>query len=195
PLQVVDIGCGTGIQCELWAGHGHVAHGLDVDASLIDIARSRDMGGGRRVEFRVGSADALPWLDASMDVCLAVEVLEHVERWEGCLDEIARVLRPGGLLYVSTTNRLCPKQQEYTLPLYSWYPAPLKRRYERLSRSSHPHLARHVKYPAVNWFTFDQLRAALRQRGLESRDRFDVMTMEDKGVCARAVVHLVRQVP
>src|SRR5262249_48158388 len=69
PLQVVDIGCGTGIQCELWAGHGHVAHGLDVDASLIDIARSRDTSYGRRMEFRVGSADALPWLDASMDVC------------------------------------------------------------------------------------------------------------------------------
>ena len=195
PLHVADIGCGTGVQCELWAEQGHLVHGLDVEAAVIEAARRRAERCGLPMEFRVGTAESLPWPDASMDVCLAVEVLEHVERWERCLDEMVRILRPGGWLYLSTTNRLCPKQQEFNLPLYSWYPAPLKRRYERLSRSSHPHLAQHTKYPAVHWFTFYQLRAALRQRGLESRDRFDMIPLQHQGACARGVVRFVRQVP
>ncbi len=193
-LHVADIGCGIGVQCEVWAERGHVVHGLDIDASLVEAARSRSACSGLCMEFRAGTAESLPWPDESMDLCLAVEVLEHVERWERCLDEIVRILRPGGLLYVSTTNRLCPMQQEFNLPFYSWYPAPLKRRYERLSRSSHPHLARHTTYPAVNWFTFYQLRAALRQRGLQSRDRFDMIALEHKGPWARGVIRFVRQV-
>jgi 2-polyprenyl-3-methyl-5-hydroxy-6-metoxy-1,4-benzoquinol methylase len=55
-----------------------------------------------------------------MDVCLLPELLEHVADWQSCLNEAARVLRPGGLLYLSTTNVLCPRQQEFNLPLYSF---------------------------------------------------------------------------
>ncbi len=194
-LDVADIGCGAGAQSLVWAALGHRVHGLDVSADLVAVARQRAREAGHDVDFRVGSATDLPWPDASMDVCLALELLEHVADWAACLDEFARVLRRGGVLLLSTTNALCPVQHEFSLPLYSWYPRPLKRRFERLAVTTRPEWVRHAVYPAVNWFTFYGLRAALRDRGLRAHDRFDVMDTAHKGRLARVVVGAVRRVP
>ena len=101
-----------------------------------------------------------------MSVCLP-ELLEHVPDWETCLREAARSLDPGGLLYLSTTNVLCPVQSEFNLPLYSWYPGFIKRRYERLAVTTRPAIANYAKYPAVNWFTFYRLRDYLASTGLQ----------------------------
>jgi len=108
-------------------------------------------------------------------VALAIELLEHVAEWESCLDECVRVLRPNGVLFLTTTNVLCPKQQEFDLPLYSWYPGIVKRYYERLARTTRPELATFATYPAVNWFTPYGLRRELEQRGCKTLDRFQVI--------------------
>ena len=104
-------------------------------------------------------------------------------------------VRPGGLLYLSTTNVLCPKQQEFNLPLYSWYPGPLKRYCERLAVTTHPALANYAKYPAVHWFSFYQLRDFLAPLGLRCLDRFDLIDTTGRSLPARAVVRLLRAVP
>jgi 2-polyprenyl-6-hydroxyphenyl methylase/3-demethylubiquinone-9 3-methyltransferase len=195
PLDVADIGCGAGAQSLVWAAMGHRVHGLDVSADLVGVARRRALAAGHDVDFRVGSATELPWADDSMDVCLALELLEHVPNWTACLDEFARVLRDGGVLLLSTTNVLCPVQHEFALPLYAWYPRRLKRRYERLAVTTRPDLVRHAVYPAVHWFTFYRLRAALRTRGFRAHDRFDVMDLTRKGLLVRGLVTLARCVP
>ena len=137
-LEVADIGCGAGTQSFLWAELGHHVHGLDVNQPLLELARRRAEEQGRLIDFQLGSATALPWADESMDVCLLLELLEHVADWEPCLSECARVLRPSGILLLTTTNSLCPSQQEFNLPLYSWYPKPLKTYFERLAGQRGP---------------------------------------------------------
>lgn len=195
-LDVADVGCGAGTQCQLWAELGHRVHGLDVNGPLIELGRRRAKEAGADIEFTVGSATELPWPDASMDVCLVPELLEHVSEWEACLDEFSRILRPGGALYLSTTNKLCPIQQEFELPLYSWYPAPLKRHFERLSVTTRPELVNHAKYPAVNWFSFYSLRQELRRRGVtRCADRFDVIDLEGKGTIPRLIVRFIKGSP
>jgi len=194
-LDVADIGCGAGAQCLIWAQAGHRVHGLDINAALIDIAKQRAQEQGHAVDLRVGSAVSLPWPDASMDVCLLPEVLEHVREWQACLDEGMRILKPGGLLYVSTANYLCPVQMEFDLPLYGWYPAPLKRYFERRSVTDWPELVNHAQYPAVNWFSFYSLQRYLAKCGFESRDRFQVMKLEGRSWPIAAVLKIVRAVP
>ena len=130
-----------------------------------------------------------------MDVCLVLELLEHVTAWEACLAEFDRVLRPGGVLVLTTTNKLCPRQQEFRLPLYSWYPARLKRRFERMASTTHPHLANFATYPAVNWFSFSSLAAALPPAAYDCLDRFDVMDPSRLRPALRGVLTLVRGVP
>ena len=195
PLDVADIGCGAGSQCRIWATAGHRVHGLDINEPLLQLARERANVDGMNIEYRLGSATDLPWGDGTMDICLVPELLEHVVDWQQCLDEFARVLRPGGVLFLSTTNALCPVQDEFNLPLYSWYPARLKRRMEALAKSSKPSLANYAKYPAINWFTYGSLSSELHHRGIQTFDRFDFMDSRRLSSAKQMVLWMLRRVP
>lgn len=194
-LQVADIGCNTGTQSQLWAKLGHQVFGLDINAQLVEIAKRRAEETSMDIHFDVGSATELPYTDASMDVVLLPELLEHVAEWQSCLDEAVRVLKPGGLLYLSTTNWLCPIQQEFNLPMYSWYPGFLKRRYERLAVTTRPEIANYCRYPAVNWFSFYSLAAYLKKHGIRSLDRFDMIDARKQGTPVKLVLSLVKAIP
>jgi 2-polyprenyl-6-hydroxyphenyl methylase/3-demethylubiquinone-9 3-methyltransferase len=195
PLDIADIGCGAGTACMMWAEVGHRAHGIDVNEPLVELGRKRVAEADQDIDLRVGSATLLPWGDRSMDVCIALELLEHIANWNACIKEFKRILRPGGVLFFTTTNRLCPHQLEFNLPLYSWYPSALKRYFERLSVTTRPEFANYAKYPAVNWFTFYGLKKTLERDGFRCLDRFDVVDLRRKGVPVRTLVHALRTVP
>lgn len=194
-LRVLDIGCNAGTQAILWAEAGHRVTGLDVNKPLVEVARERAQSAGLDVQFDLGTATRLPYADGSMDVCLMLELLEHVQDWESCVNEAVRVLAPGGLLYLSTTNALCPVQQEFNLPLYSWYPSPLKRHFEKLAVTTQPELANYARYPAVHWFTYGGLKRYLVQRQLRCFDRFDLIEIRQAGRLQRWAVTAVQRLP
>jgi ubiquinone/menaquinone biosynthesis C-methylase UbiE len=194
-FDIADIGCGAGTQSLIWAELGCRVHALDVNRPLLELARQRAAEAGYTIDFRIGSAAALPWPDESMDICLAIELLEHVTEWRTCLKEFARVIRRGGVVFLTTSNRLCPIQQEFNLPLYSWYPGPIKRYCERLALTTRPQLANYAKYPAVNWFSYYQLRRLLASWGFDCYDRFDLVDVRHKGTFATAVLAAIKAVP
>lgn len=190
--QVLDVGCGAGTQCGLWARDGHQVHGLDVNGPLLQLAQRRCADQGLDVQFHLGTATSLPFGDAAFDVVLIPELLEHIQDWQSALAESLRVLRPGGVLYLSTSSYLCPVQQEFNLPGYSWYPAPIKRYVERLSVTTRPDLANFARYPAVNWFSYFQLRRWLAARGVHSRDRFDMIDAGRESVVRRWLIAAIQ---
>jgi SAM-dependent methyltransferase len=100
--RVLDYGCGYGRVAGLLAGHGFTAvEGVDVSANLIARARER----WPDLSFAVLTEPPhLPHTDASVDAVLLFAVLTCVPTDEGqwrLISELGRVLRPGGLLYVS----------------------------------------------------------------------------------------------
>ena len=191
-LDVLDIGCGAGAQSKFWLRQGHRYRGIDINQPLIELARTRASQLGLDARFDVGTATALPIEAASIDVCVLPELLEHVADWQSCVAEAARVLRPGGMMYINTSSKLCPVQQEFNLPLYSWYPAPLKRYFERRSLTDWPSLANFAKYPAVNWFSYHGLRRHLEPMGFRCLDRFDLIDVQRKSAVAKAVLGVLR---
>ena len=97
------------------------------------------------------------------------------------------MLRPGGALFLTTTNLLCPIQAEFSLPLYSRYPAPLKCRYERLALTSRPDIANFAKCPAVHWFT--------ASRGFRCIDRLNMIDLSKQGRTARLIIAAIHAIP
>jgi SAM-dependent methyltransferase len=106
--EVLDAGCGTGYGCALLVRRGGArrAVGIDISAEAVDEARSA-YGGDERLEFEVGDVTALPLPDSSFDIVTCFETIEHVpgDVQPTLLTELARVLRPGGLLLLSSPNR------------------------------------------------------------------------------------------
>jgi 2-polyprenyl-3-methyl-5-hydroxy-6-metoxy-1,4-benzoquinol methylase len=194
-LDVLDVGCNAGTQCAIWAQLGHRVHGLDINQPILEMAIQRAHSRGQEIDFQLGSADALPWADQSMDICIALQLLEHVADWRLCLNEFRRVLRPGGIMFLSTVNALCPRQDEFNLLGYSWYPNVLKRHFVQLALTTRPDLANFAKYPAVHWFTPYGLKRELRKSGFACFDRFDLLETNGRGTLAKLVVRSVRAIP
>ena len=105
--DVLDVGCGPGL---LW-GAAEFPPGLAItltDSSEGMVAealpRVREMRRYRSVEGQLADAMALPFADASFDAVLACHMLYHVREPEAAIDEMIRVLRPGGVIIVTTNG-------------------------------------------------------------------------------------------
>lgn len=94
--RLLDIGCGTGFVISLLADTFDEIHGIDPTRAMLDKV---DTSSGN-VTLREGVAEALPFPDASFDLVTAYSVLHHLADHRPVLAETARVLRPGGVLYV-----------------------------------------------------------------------------------------------
>lgn len=98
--SALDIGCGNGKFTRLLASLFRSVAGIDVKARKIEEAQQAARDAGLAIDFRTASADAIPFPDASFDVVAFSNSLHHMPDPRRALAEAARVLRPGGWLYV-----------------------------------------------------------------------------------------------
>jgi ubiquinone/menaquinone biosynthesis C-methylase UbiE len=110
--RVLDVGCSQGIASLLAARHGHHVVGVDVELDRVVYAledRAKETPEvARRVSFLGASAAALPFGDDSFDTVLLGEILEHLDKPEAVLEEVARVLTPGGAVAITVPFGLSP---------------------------------------------------------------------------------------
>lgn len=104
-MTVLDLGCGGGFMAEVLARKGASVVGVDPSAPAIEAARAHAGAEGLSIDYRVGSGEHVPMETASADCVVCVDVLEHVESLDRVLDEIRRVLKPGGIFLFDTINR------------------------------------------------------------------------------------------
>jgi SAM-dependent methyltransferase len=99
--RVLDAGCGVGWGSELLRLSGAMSVvGVDISEEALADARRR----APECEFVPGDLAKLPFPDHEFDVIVCMEALEHADDTAGALDQLARVLRPGGVLLVSSPN-------------------------------------------------------------------------------------------
>lgn len=107
--RVLDCACGAGYGSELLARAGaRAVVGVDGDAAAVTWA-AREFGGPGRT-FVQGDAASLPLEDAAVDLAVSLETLEHLDDPAPFLAELARVLRPGGRLVLSTPLDESPRR-------------------------------------------------------------------------------------
>jgi len=108
--SALDVGCGTGAYTVALAADFQRVEAIDVEPDRVEEL-NRYLGRnqlGSKIRALTMSAERLEFPSKSFDAVLAIEVLEHIEGLDASVEEIHRVLKPGGLLYVSAPNRLFP---------------------------------------------------------------------------------------
>ncbi len=104
-LTVLDVGCGGGLLAEDFARLGFLVFGVDPSEASLATARKHAEQSGLAITYRKGVGEQLPFAGASFDIAVCCDVLEHVNDVELVIQEIARVLKPGGLFFYDTINR------------------------------------------------------------------------------------------
>ena len=103
-LRILDIGCGAGLLCEPLTRLGAQVIGVDPSASNIAAARLHADRGHLSIDYRCTTAEEMD-VRERFDIVLAMEVVEHVSDVGIFLNRCAAMLKPGGLMVVSTLNR------------------------------------------------------------------------------------------
>lgn len=101
--KVLDIACGEGYGSSLLAAKALHVTGMDIDASTIESATAKYKKDN--LSFVLSSAEKISAPDSTFDIVVSFETLEHLQHQEAMITEIKRVLRPGGILLISTPDK------------------------------------------------------------------------------------------
>lgn len=104
-LTVLDVGCGGGLISEPLCRMGARVTGIDPSTETIEAARAHSAPQGLSIEYRAARAEDLVAAGETFDAVVCLEVLEHVPDPAAFVAMIARLVRPGGVLVLSTINR------------------------------------------------------------------------------------------
>jgi 2-polyprenyl-6-hydroxyphenyl methylase/3-demethylubiquinone-9 3-methyltransferase len=104
-LSLLDIGCGGGLMSEPMTRLGASVTGVDASARNIATASVHAARQDLAIDYREGTAEGLAESGAQFDVVLALEIVEHVADVDLFLRSCGRLVKPGGLLFLSTLNR------------------------------------------------------------------------------------------
>jgi 2-polyprenyl-6-hydroxyphenyl methylase/3-demethylubiquinone-9 3-methyltransferase len=135
--RILDVGCGGGLLSEALARAGAEVTGIDLAPGMVEVARLHAAESGLAIDYRVAPAEELALQrPAQFHVVTCMEMLEHVPDPAAMTATLARLLVPGGALFISTLNRnlksflLAIVGAEYILRLIP----PGTHEYERLIR-------------------------------------------------------------
>ena len=170
--KILDLGSGRGDFLIEVTQKKADARGLEYNPIYIEESRRKAKERGVAVEVVQGVAENMPFENCFFDFINICEVIEHVEEPEKLLAEVRRLLKPGGLAYLSVPNRFGFYDQHFHLILIGWLP----RRWANFLIGV---LGQHKDYSGVNgrqkitemhYFTFGQISRLVKKFGFQIYD-------------------------
>jgi ubiquinone/menaquinone biosynthesis C-methylase UbiE len=135
-MSLLDVGCSTGFFADTGSSEFRRVVGIDIDEGAV--AHAQERFATKKVSFQVADSMAMPFDNASFDIVSCSQIYEHVPDPKRLLDEIYRLLRPGGYCYFAAGNRMVLMEPHYRLPFLSLPPKPIAHLYLRLTgKGSH----------------------------------------------------------
>ena len=113
--RVLDVGCGNGELSEILSNRGLSVTATDLGFDSIHRASSKIIKKNLKIPFVQGDIYRLPYDDHIFDAVVASEIVEHLEKPQDAMLEVARVLRPGGYFICSTPYR---ERLRYTICIH-----------------------------------------------------------------------------
>jgi 2-polyprenyl-6-hydroxyphenyl methylase/3-demethylubiquinone-9 3-methyltransferase len=104
-LGVLDFGCGGGLVCEPLTRLGASMTGIDPARETIEAARTHARAAKLDIDYEAATAETIASRGKSYDIVLLLEVVEHVPDVPAFLKAVAPLVKPGGLMILSTLNR------------------------------------------------------------------------------------------
>lgn len=165
--RLLIVGCGPKpLAVKMLLDKGHDVLGVEPVPSFVRCAREFV---GSPESIVQGAVESLPLEAESQDVVFLESVLEHVESPQQSANEMYRVLRPGGIALVTTTNRLrfslWGNSGEFNVRFFDWFPSLVKECYVFHHLHYNPYLANYTRRPAVHWFSYSELCQLGRMAG------------------------------
>ena len=143
-LSLINVGGSTGFIDEYLSHHFFSVTGIDIDEKAIEYAKRHFKK--NNLKFEVGDAMNINYNDNSFDIAICSQVYEHVPDANKLLDELYRVLKPGGLVYFAAGNRLMFNEPHHNLPLLSVIPRPLAHIYMKITKKGSYYYEKHLTY-------------------------------------------------
>jgi SAM-dependent methyltransferase len=187
PGAALEVGCSIGVKLIALAERfdGTEVCGVDPEGPALAVARALAAQSGHAIELAQGVGEALPYPDRHFDLVLCHTVIEHVADVDACIAEMARVLKPGGLLHLEAPNYIWPYEPHLGIWMPPLCPKPLMRLLARLQgKGAHAAYADHLKLVHPRW-----LERALDDNGLEWEDQFAAKLQTALSGDLDAVVH------
>jgi len=162
-LDILDVGCGAGLASEALARAGHRVTGLDAAPEALAAARAHAEASGPSIDYQVTTAEALADSGAQFDIVTTLEVVEHVADVDLFLTSCASLVKPGGMLVLSTLNRTAKSfvlgigMAEYVL---RWLPAGTHdwRKFLKPSEVAAPLMNMGLEVTDITGLVYDPLR-------------------------------------
>ena len=120
--NVLEVGFGNGLQVAVFAQKGAKVSGVEVEPILYDIALGNLAERNVIADLRLYDGIKMPFEDNFFDYIYTTSVFEHVSDLPNVLNEIQRILKPEGKVYVSFPNRLWPRETHTGIWFANYFP-------------------------------------------------------------------------
>lgn len=149
--KILSVGSGWRGLVVAAAKMGAKAFGLEPDREKVEISKLRASLHGIKADFYVAKGEVMPFKNNTFDVVECSSVLEHVDDPKKVIEEMIRVLKPGGICYINAPNYLYPVERHYKTIWIPLMPKPFAKLQLRLL-GRNPKFIEHINYITPYFF-------------------------------------------